>query len=450
MSRTDVIIVGAGAAGLSAARDLSRAGVTALVLEARDRIGGRILTLADAAIGTPVDMGAEFIHGRPHVTWDLVREAGQQAVDVPFEHRYWRGGRLALIPDFTAELDKVMGGLSRLRGRDVSFAAYVRQHCRGRHLASARRLANEFVEGFDAADPERISAKSLAREQEGLGDVGGEMQFRLLNGYGTLIEHLRTSLDRRRVKIRLEAPVSEVTWGPSGVTVRYVTDGQERTARSSRLIVTLPLGVLQLPPEAPGSVRFSPDIAAKRAALSGLASGPVIKAVLKFREPFWEDPKTARAARADEGLRDLAFMHDPAAAFPAWWTPRPVRVPVLTAWAGGPKARALTGLGRKALLDSALASLSGLVRLRRSALAALLQRAHVYDWPADPWARGAYSYEVVGGGRARSTLAKPLNGTLFFAGEATDTSGEASTVAGALASGQRAARQVLTLMGGRS
>jgi monoamine oxidase len=207
--------------------------------------------------------------------------------------------------------------------------------------------------------------------------------------------------------------------------------------------VTLPLGLLQIPPDAPGAIRFVPDIPRKRIAANRLGSGPVVKAVFKFREPFWENPAVGRAVHVKEGLQKAVFLNAPDLPFPTWWTALPLRLSMLTAWAGGPKARALAGLPRAMLIDTAIDSLSKLLHQPRARLMSMVQKAHVYDWLADPFSRGAYSYITVGSKRARKVLAKPIDKTLFFAGEATDTEGQASTVAGALASGQRAAKEVL-------
>jgi monoamine oxidase len=119
---------------------------------------------------------------------------------------------------------------------------------------------------------------------------------------------------------------------------------------------------------------------------------------------------------------------------------------VLTGWSGGPKAQNLSGLSRNAILAAAIESLTQVFGLRRTAIQKLLEHAYLHDWPADPLSRGAYSYETVGSRGARARLAKAVENTLFFAGEATDTSGQASTVAGALASGRRAARELLQSM----
>jgi monoamine oxidase len=153
----------------------------------------------------------------------------------------------------------------------------------------------------------------------------------------------------------------------------------------------------------------------------------VIRVAMRFHRPFWEK-------RAPQ----VAFFHNPAAPFPTFWTPLPMRAPLMTAWAGGPKAARLTGSSRKILLDAALASVQAVFPSAKRELAA----AYVQDWHADPWSRGGYSYVLVGGSGAREALAAPLDDTVFFAGEATDSE-EAGTVAGALRSGIRAAREAL-------
>jgi monoamine oxidase len=438
MRRADVIIVGAGAAGLAAAEILSGQGYSVQILEARNRIGGRIWTLHDRKFPVPVEMGAEFIHGRPEATLELVDRAKLTAIEIPFVFRQRHNGWLSPRQDFAERMKEAMGGLSQLR-EDMSLAEYFRRHRKGTRFEAARRLAGSFVEGFDAADLERVSAKSIAAEQEELGDVEEEPQFRLLGGYGELMEYLRGSLAKKRTEIQFNTAVREIIWKRSEVRV---VCGQ-RVFESRRVLVTLPLGVMQVAPERPGSVRFSPDISEHRKAAAQLGSGPVVKAVVKFMRAFWEDKAVARAARADEGLRDASFLSDPESAFPTWWTPSPLRLPVLTAWAGGPKGLALSGLGAGGIRKAALKSLSELLGQSPGKLESLIEGFYCHDWPADPWARGAYSYVVAGGMGARARLAKPIQKTLFFAGEATDTSGQASTVAGAIASGKRAAREIM-------
>ena len=431
-----VIILGAGAAGMAAAAELSKKKVSILVLEARDRLGGRIHTINDPAFPISIDLGAEYVHGDPQVTWKIIHEAKLIAHDVPFDHFELRGDRLVHLQNFSEEIGKIMTGIPR---QDLSFAEFLAKHKSQPALANARRLAVHFVQGFDAADPPLASTQATAEEWQGIGDIEEETQHRILEGHRSIIEHLRKSLDRSRVQIRLKIPVTEISWEKSKVTCL----SGRRVFHARKLIVTLPLGVLQLPPDTPGAVRFKPDIPRKRIAANRLGCGPVVKVLFKFREAFWENPSLARALHVKEGLKKAVFLHAPDLPFPTWWTALPLRLPMLTAWAAGPKARALAGLPRAMLIDRALECLGKILQQSRARLLSLLEKSHVYDWLSDPFSRGAYSYSTIGSKQARHVLAKPIDKTLYFAGEATDTSGQASTVAGALASGQRAAQEVL-------
>ena len=202
-----------------------------------------------------------------------------------------------------------------------------------------------------------------------------------------------------------------------------------------RAIVTLPLGVLKTPLRAAGAVRFTPPLRAKRAALDRLESGAVIKAVLLFRTAFWEELDQAR-------YRGVSFFHSPGAAFPTFWTARPERAPLLVAWAGGPNASRLAKAAAPDIVRGAVASLASIFGVRKG-IEDQLAAAWTHHWQQDPLARGAYSYVAVGGHGARRALAEPLEDTLFFAGEAADYEGEHGTVAGALRSGERAARATL-------
>jgi monoamine oxidase len=164
----------------------------------------------------------------------------------------------------------------------------------------------------------------------------------------------------------------------------------------------------------------------KSDALTKLASGPVIRVAMAFRSAFWEKKHSG-----------VAFFHSPQAPFPTFWTPLPMHAPLLTAWAGGPKAARLTGSSQKILLRKALESVRSVLGNVEEPGAFL-----IHDWQADPHARGGYSYVKVGGTGAREALAEPLEDTLYFAGEATDVE-QSGTVGGALASGIRAAREIL-------
>jgi monoamine oxidase len=404
------------------------------LLEARDRVGGRLLTLRDERVPVPIELGAEFIHGYPAATFALLAKAATAAVDTGGAHWVRRAGALAPADALFAEIRTAMQATRVLAQQDLTFETFLGEHLQGQLSPDAGAYARLLAQQFDAADTRRASARAIVAEWTGSAAVDAP-QFRPLGGYGPLLAALAAELRGSRVALQVHTVVRRVRWQRGGVEIQGTWHGRGFTARAQRAIITLPLGVLQGPARAPGAVRFTPPLTAKHDALHQLAPGPVIKVLLHFRTAFWEELD-------DHRYRDAAFFHDPTAAFPTLWTALPVRTPLLAAWAAGPAAQQLAGLPKPALLTRALASVRALFQGDGDSQRTLTN-AWVHDWQSDPFARGAYSYVCVHGEQARHTLAAPLAATLFFAGEATATHGEAGTVAGALHSGRRAAHEVL-------
>jgi len=403
----DVLVIGAGAAGLAAADELARAGLAVLIVEARNRVGGRCDTRRLPGVPVPVELGAEFIHGRPQATLSLLRRAGIAAIDSTRTQLIAIDGKLDSVNIFAQAQRVARNGV---KGRDVSFRAFL---ARQRVPKLTRTLATMMVQGFDAADPGRISAREVIDEWKG-GGLGAS-QPRPYGGYGVMLEWLAHSAVGSGARLQLETPIGRLHWKRGSVKVEGRFRGERWTAWAPRAVITLPIGVLP-------SLR----IGQKAAALARLASGPVIRIAMAFRSAFWEKDHPG-----------IAFFHSPAAPFPTLWTPLPMHAPLLTAWAGGPKAQRLTGKRPEFLLRQALASVRSVLKSEEEPVAFL-----VHDWQADPYARGGYSYVKVGGTGARERLAEPLDETLYFAGEATDVE-QSGTVGGALASGIRAAKEIL-------
>lgn len=441
----DVVVLGAGVAGLACAGVLSLAGRTVHVIEARDRVGGRILTLRPDRAPLPVELGAEFVHGRPPELLALLAEAG--ATPVPAEQARWRCTSEGLRPAPWEEdgLDDVLDALDPAREPDRSFAAHLAEWTRA-HPQRERtaRQAREFVEGFHAADVTRVGERALAHEtRAGTAEGEDDVDFRIPAGYDRVPARLHARL-ADAAAVHLGTRATHVRWSAGAVEVRTRrADGDGPMLRARALVVALPLAVLQAADGEQGAVRFDPPLDdRKRDAMARLTTGAARRIVLHFAERFWEDD-ALRAPGVTAHPSEIGFLQTPGAPVPIWWTPNPVREPVLTGWIGGPRAERLVGHSDRNVRELALDSLAAALHLPRAHVDARLRGAYTYDWSRDPYARGAYSYALVGGGAARAALAAPCDGTLFWAGEATHAVGSSGTVHGAIASGHRAAGEVL-------
>ena len=443
----DSIIIGAGASGLAAAHELRARGRNVLVLEARSRVGGRIFTYRDPAVSVPIELGAEFLHGATPETDTIIADAGLRSLDVTGEQWQAHEGNFRPV-DFYGQIGRVLRKLDEHRTPDRSFADYIAERAARKRKpkdARARKVATEFVQGFHAADPERVSERWLARGGDPAESPEDERSGRVLEGYDRVTAFLARDVYDA---IELNTVVTRVEWTRGDVTVHCVgSDGRERAFAATTVIVTLPVSVLQARPGETGAVEFSPGIPSLDDALGGLAMGTVIRTVFAFSERFWEHGLQNAPDRGGAGLASLSFMHSPGSTFPVWWTQFPERSPLLVGWLGGPPASALSAQSDADIERLALRDLASHLGTSYERLAGLVTGSWMHNWETDPFSRGGYSYAVVGGSGAARKLARPVEQTVFFAGEALDTDGHGGTVEGALATGSRAARGVLQALG---
>lgn len=434
-----IIVIGAGVAGLAAARDLVRAGETVRVIEARDRIGGRILTARSDALRVPIELGAEFLHGEAHHTSEIARDAGLLACDVRGDR--WRvdGKRLTNVDDFWGDVETVLGKLRSDRTPDRSFQDFLDSAPGGPKLARARALAREYVAGFHAADPALISERALANGGAPE-NAAEERTGRVLDGYDRVPHWLARELGDA---IETGVVARSVRWRRGSVVVDATSanGGQPRRYEGTGLVITVPLGVL-VASGGDGAITFDPVPTAQLNAAHKLAMGDARRVILAFDEPIWEQVAKSRLPKqATTSMMSFLLGDDPS--FPVWWTMMPVRSPVIVGWAGGVRASSMTGLSASDVVERAAGALARSLGMTRRRVAAAVTEAWTYDWGNDPFARGAYSYPMVGGDQAAKTLSRSVDDTLFFAGEACDGGGRNGTVEGAIASGSRAAKQVL-------
>jgi monoamine oxidase len=416
---TDVLIIGGGIAGLTAARKLTEAGLCITLLEARDRLGGRIYTQHTAQY--PVELGAEFVHGRPEEILSLAAEGGVPIVPVQGNFCRKANGSWANAGGLMAEVDQLFSSMPA-DGLDQSFRHYLDRTGASEEV---RQQALRYVEGFHAANPSVISVQSLVRDSRAEEAISGDHQYRTANGYESLANAVLQRIDRQRCGIVINAVVNEIRWQKGQVVVR--TSSVEFQAQ--RAIVTLPLGVLK-----GNSVTFSPRLPEKQNAISFLEMGPVIRVSLCFSSKFWEQQPE---------MDDLGFLFTDDPHFPTWWSSNPLPSPMLTGWAAGSYGAKHSGQSYDEITNRAIQALGRIMRLSDSELRQQLTGAYTHDWQADPFSRGAYSYATVGGLDAAQALAEPIAKTLYFAGEATNSDGYNGTVHGAIATGYRAANEIL-------
>jgi monoamine oxidase len=427
VKRWDAIVVGGGVAGLAAAGDLAESGASVVLLEARARLGGRVWTRRVAGWPAPIELGAEFVHGRVPAIIALAREAGLAVARIPDGHLEARSGKLREMGDVWKTFESLTRRM-KSKGPDRSIADFLSSR-RGLSRGD-RRLLTSMVEGYEAAPLPRASEKALSTKGEEPATPDEREQFRVLSGYDGIVEALARRLRRHGGHVRRNAEARVLRWRPGRVEIE-IASGRRFEAR--RAIVTLPVGVLKAAAGARGGLRIDPLPEATRRALDGIAMGTVVRLVVRFRESFWRE----RLA----GHGDAAFFHGPPP-FRTLWSAAPLDLPMLTAWAGGPAASRLLAAGPETVWREALRSIADVFATPVSRVRRLVLDMHFHDWSRDPFSRGAYSYELVGGSSAPERLARPVEKTLYFAGEATAPD-ESGTVSGAIASGRRAARRAL-------
>lgn len=431
----DVLVVGAGAAGLHAGRLLAEAGRRVAIVEARGRIGGRIWTqpisLDNSQLPVPIELGAEFVHGLPPETWSLIKQADLSTSEIEGSTLRFDSSRLSAANEQTGAAERVLEEMTQWMhkqpsGSDVSFVEYLKSQALDPLTA---RAACNYVEGFNAADQRRISVAALAKQQAAENAIAADRLFRLEAGYAAIPNFLAREFRAAGGMLILEAPVKRIVWNRGAVSVETTGPNGDLQYHSHRAVITVPLGVLQAQ-----TIEFVPRPTEILFHAHRLRMGAVVHLTLVFKQKFWD--------------QRLSFLFAPGESPPTWWTQAPHEAPLLTAWAGGPKAESLLKLvtadgDANALLDLSLSTLAKIFAMPLSDIRQMLTSWHVHNWQSDEYARGAYSYVQVGALDAPEKMRIPVEDTLYFAGEHTDGEGHWGTVHAALAAGAGVADQVM-------
>ncbi|HLG03597.1 MAG TPA: NAD(P)/FAD-dependent oxidoreductase [Bacteroidia bacterium] len=425
-----IVVIGAGACGLMAARELARAGLRVTVLEGRARTGGRIWTRNETSFGVPHEAGAEFIHGNLSLTHRLLSEYGIKTNVVKGD--IWRVNEepekeSTFIVDHNRQLSNALKKLSE----DISVEEFLEKNFQQPKYAQLVNEVRGFVQGYDCADTFQASAAAFKDEWLHV----PEEQYRVEGGYSRLTNALAAACESFGCNILLEHLVHRIKWKRGSAEIQLV---QRKSIHADKVIITLPLGVLKTKGET-GSVDFDPPLPAHARAFQELGYGTVIKFFLRFDEAFWNsNRKENKEARK---IRNMGFLFSDTRV-PTWWTQLPDESPVLTGWLGGPHALLWQSAHEDTLLDIALESLAAIFKEKKEYISARLTAWRITDWGRDLFSRGAYSYKTVGAEPLLALLRTPVENTLYFAGEALSEEGT-GTVDAALASGLSVSEKAL-------
>lgn len=420
--QSDVIIVGAGAAGLMAARTLSKAGKTVIVLEAQDRIGGRIKPASKEAFGYAAQAGAEFLHGEAALTRSLAKEAGLSVTDQDGDIWTLRGGSLmkndTFVIPYQDEVEECLKSLTK----DIPIAEFLDTYFSDERYAVLRNVVSRMVQGYEAADPNNMSAFSLRNSWL---DEGGFWKAGWVDeGYQKIPEYLAQDAKVRGARILLSSEVASISRSGEGVVA---TTKNGKSLAASKIVITCALPVIS-------KISFSPEIPEKLAAAEKIGFGKAIKGIFRFKTKWWANARGVDMSRLTYFLSNELFL--------TWWTQYPHEYPVLTGWLGGPEVEPLADASPEQLLDAALTSLANIFEVERAFLESELVEHVITNWRADPYVCGAYSYSTPESGEAIAELSRSVDGQIYFAGEALSHTANA-TVEGALLSGKEVAEQIL-------
>ena len=428
MGNSTIFIIGAGASGLMAGCILVKAGYKVTILEARDRIGGRIHTITDDQ-GRKIELGAEFIHGDLPVTLALLKEAGIRYETAGGEMWRYQNGSFSQEEEQTEGWEELLDRLQKL-DKDIDLSSFLEHHFPGEKYTTLKESVRDFVAGYDTADPNKASTFALRKEWA---NEDEDAQHRLTNGYCEMVNYLANEIKLYGGAVRLNNVVTSIKWSTGDV---IVSTSDHIEYQSDKVLIALPLGVLQSEVSA-GGIKFIPEIPIQKGALQDIGFGAIIKILLQFKDSFWEKANGVN-------MKNMGFIFSEEK-IPTWWTQAPRHETLLTGWLGGPAATDLKMASEDELFEIALKSLSNIYKVSTEILKQNLFSYHIINWTNDPFTFGSYAYDMVGSWDARKVLNKPINNTIFFAGEYLYEGAAMGTVEAALTSAKSVVNIILSL-----
>ncbi|WP_285009233.1 flavin monoamine oxidase family protein [Pedobacter faecalis] len=416
MDKQSVIIVGGGISGLYAASLLGEL-CEVTILEASDRFGGRILDLKIEGFSSSLKYGAEFIHGEADLTFSLLNEAGISYSEVNGTTYRARKGKLLRSEMMMEGWDGLLEAMSQIE-RDMTLMEFLDTHFKHPECKELRAETIRYAEGYDTADPDRISVKALYKEWS-----EEDRTYQISPGYGVLAAYLIERCVKLGVQLHADCCVRNINWDGELCEVRTAM----QTYSAHKVLVTVPLARLTDTDENT-KLSFFPPLNDYKKAAGDIGFGAAIKIFASFSTPIW--PKDAAFLFSDQAIQ-------------TWWTQLPYTSNILTGWAGGNYAKELSKLPEQELKQVALRSLAGTLGMSEARVKSHLQAMAIANWEQHKWIYGAYSYPTPRTTSARRLLNTPVADKIYFAGEA--LSNEFSgTVEAALLSAKAMVTQMIT------
>jgi monoamine oxidase len=425
LMKTEILIIGAGASGLMAAYKLVKAGQKVTVLEARNRLGGRIHTIQAYNSSERAELGAEFVHGDLPVTKQLLDEAGIRYYKSGFEMWQYDEGKFTQNEEFVEGWGDFLEKLDELE-EDMTMHDFLQEYFAGEGNAELRQKVENYVAGYDTANPRDASAFALRAEWNHEDD---DAQHLIDGGYGPMIDYLATEIKNAGNEIILNAEVSKIEW-QRDIAKIVTADGSNYQA--AKVIIALPLGVLQS-----GNIKFNPQLPEYTDAFNGIGYGWLIKVLLDFNQIFWENDGVMHHS----GKEPVTRFFFTGQAVPTFWTQAGSKQ--LTGWLGGIPADERKDFPDEEILMLTLDSLSKVFNISTAELKDKLTAWHVANWTSDPHTLGSYSYNKLESDAARKILLAPVDETIYFAGEYLYDGTAIGTVEAALTSGKDVAKMIL-------
>lgn len=416
MQKQTIIIIGGGASGLFAANKLAGK-CQVILLEAKERLGGRICSKTIPYSLQVIETGAEFIHGHQKLTLKLLKKAGIKYKPVEGSMYYKENGKLQKQTEMIKDWDALMHKMKKVK-KDISLYDFLQKYFASDKYTALRRQAINYAQGFDLADIKVASVRALYKEWQN----EEQDNFRLPQGYGALIDFLKEACIHKGCTILTGKKVKHVEWQKNAVTVHTINN---ETFTGNKLIVTTPVHLLATS-SGTCSIKFTPSLEEYTRAAANIGMGEVIKVIIVFKKLFWP------------AAMGFVFSNE---IFPTWWTQSTSEY-MLTGWVGGTSAVQLKHQNDETILQKAIASLSAIFNLTEDDIKNNITQAIVCNWQNEAHGLHGYSYSTLYSEEARVVLNTPVDNTIFFAGEGLYEGNSPGTVEAALVTGKQVAKKI--------